>query len=222
MPHLLFKDLLSFFSDYDKIHITGFGLDDIKYVKTFREDPSLDKACVRCMFASMFDRCITIELYSSIILDDEIVEECHKVFEEMDFDIEYAFNNLLNTFGNCAKEIMIRTNRSVLFIGSYDKFSVYKELFKGMIIKSIKRIHKSENDNLIEFVVEEEASPLKLRHFVKYMYPHKQVVIMDWNQDWIYCGNAEKIEGEILDRYIDKVFTTAQLPNRLVVMLKHK
>ena len=222
MPYLLFKDFLSFFSDYDKIHIIGFGIDDMKYVKTFKEDHSLDKACVRCMYASMFDKCITIELYNSILLDDKTVEECHKIFNETNFDIGYAFDNILNTMGSCAKEIMISTNRSVVFVGTYERFISYKEIFKRMIIKGIKRIHMSNDDNIIRFMVEEEQPHLKLRHFTNYMYSGKSIVVMDFDKNIIYNGSAENINEEFMDRYVDKIFTTAQLPNRLVILLKHK
>lgn len=220
---MLLKHMLAFIDQNSKVHITGAGFDHTQRVSDAMEDMYLEGLTVRSVFASTFDStCITIELYSTkaILNESEIEKLKNKEFLE---DPVLTIGTLMNNFYFGAREIVLRTNSSYLFSGDIKAFVNYLECFKNRKIVKIKRLYIGQDDkNVVEIEVEEDIPQLKVRHILPYLYAHKQVTIMDWNQNWIYCGNADRIEGEILDRYVDKFSTSTQLPNRLVVLLKHK
>lgn len=219
---MLLKHMLAFIDQNSKVHITGAGFDHTQRVSDAMEDIHLEGLTVRSVFVSTFNStCITIELYDSkAILSESEIDRKNKEFLE---NPVLTIGTLVNKFYFGAREIILRTNFSYLFSGDVKAFMNYLECFKNRKIIKMKRLYIGQEDkNVIEIEVEEDIPQLKVRHILPYLYMHKQVTIMDWNQDWLYCGNADKIEGEILDRYVDKFFTTAQLPNRLVIMLKHK
>ena len=219
---MLLKHMLAFIDQNSKVRITGAGFDHIQRVSDAMEDIHLEGLTVRSVFASTFNSaCITIELYDSkAILSESEIERKNKEFLE---NPVLTIGTLVNKFYFGAKEIILRTSSSYLFSGEVKAFMSYLECFKNRKIVKMKRLYIGQDDkNVIEIEVEEDIPLLKIRHILPYLYAHKQVTIMEWNQDWLYCGNADKIDGEILDRYIDKFFTSAQLPNRLVILLKHK
>lgn len=219
---MLLKHILAFIDQNSRVHITGAGFDHTQRVSNAMEDIHLEGLTVRSVFASMFDSiCITIELYNSRgILDESEIEQKNKEFLE---NPVLTIGTLVNKFQFGAKEIILRTNSSYLFAGNYSEFINYLECYKNRKIVRMKRLHIGTPDkNTIEIEVEEEIPMLKVKNILPYLYTHDKIIVMDWNQSQIYYGDADKIETEILDRYVDKFFTTTQLPNRLVVLLKHK
>lgn len=219
---MLLKHMLLFIDQNSKVHVTGAGFDHTQRVSDALEDIHLEGLTVRSVFASTFDSaCITIELYDSkAILSESEIEKKNKEFSENPvLTIETLVNKLY--FG--AREIILRTNFSYIFCGDVKAFMEYLECFKNRKIVKIKRLYIGQEDkNVIEIEVEEDIPQLKVRHILPYLYMHRQISIMNWNRSWLYCGNIDKIDEEILDRYIDKFFITAHYPNRLVVLLKHK
>lgn len=219
MSTMLLSHLLSFIDKYSVVHIHSNSTDIYRKVQDIVVDGDLDGLVVRSTFCSAMDyNSIGIEIFDSVKLNEAEIE-AYKMKHNSPIDIKFLVEDL--HFG--AREVVVRTNSSYIFIGNYDEFIKHLECYKHRKIVSLKRLHIGESErNVIEIVVEEEIPRLKVRHILPYLYAHKQVTIMDWNRDWMYCGNADRIEGEILDRYVDKFFTTTQLPNRLVVLLKHK
>lgn len=212
---MLLSHLLSFIDKYSMVHIHSKSVDIYQKV----QDVSCDGIIAKSVFCSALDcNSIGIEIYDSVKLSEAEIET-YNMKHSSPIDIKFLVEDL--HFG--AREVVVRTNSSYVFVGNFDEFIKHLECYKHRKIVSLKRLHIGESErNVIEIIVEEEIPNLKVRHILPYLYAHKQVTIMNWNQDWIYCGNAERIEGEVLDRYVDKFFTTAQLPNRLVVLLKHK
>lgn len=219
MSTMLLSHLLSFIDRYSVIHIHSRSIDIYRKVQDIINDEVFNRLAVRSIFCSALDyNSIGIEIFDSIKLNEEEIKT-YKKKHNSQIDIKFLVNDLHFE----AREVVVRTNSSYVFIGSYEEFIKHLECYKHRKIIGLKRLHIGESErNVIEIVVEEEIPKLKVRHILPYLYTHKQITIMDWNQNWIYCGNADRIEKEILDRYVDKFFTTSQLPNRLVVLLKHK
>lgn len=216
MKLILLKQLLKYIDDNSKLHIFGKDVELGTRCELAKKDDSLNNLIAKSIFVSTMDSAsIGIEIGSSIETDTAL--------EDFSEDIELTIDILANNLYLGAKEIIIRTKHSYLFAGNHNEFVNYLECFKHRKIVKLKRLYIGDIErNVIEIEVEEEIPPLQISSILPYLYQYKQVTIMEWNQDWLYCGNADKIDGEILDRYVDKFFTTAQLPNRLVIMLKHK
>jgi len=218
MSTMLLSHLLSFIDRWSVVHIHSKSIDIYRKVQDIMNDKEFDGLVVRSTFCSALDyNSIGIEIFDSVKLTGEEIET-YKMKHNLTFDIKFLVEDL--HFG--AREVVVRTNSSYIFIGSYEEFIKNLECYKNRKIISLKRLHIGESEkNVIEIVVEEEIPRLKIRHILPYLHDSDEIVIMDWDKDWLYCGNTNKIEGDILDRYIDKILDTAY-PNRLGILLKHK
>ena len=221
---LLLSHLLSLVDRNSIIHIYNRSIDIYKRVCDAIKDEELCGLSVKSIFISCMDlNSIGIEVHDSIRYSDQEIEEYSKYNTKFHEAQPITINHLVNDFNLGAREVIIRTNSSYLFAGSFKEFINYLECYKHRKIIGLKRLHVGESErNMMEIVVEEEVPRLQIGNILPYLYNHEQIDIMDWNQDWVYCGDANNINTEILDRLIDKIFISAQIPDRLIVLLKHK